>query len=530
MSKRIKVTVIGAVILALIILMYIMPKLPGAGKHHVINQPMLPSAIPTAPETGAPKRNLPILLNIPEGAGHVVESYKSKEDDAKIVIHIQDIHTNYEAQKNSSRIIEALVKNNKLRLIMVEGGWGDVSLAYLRLYADTERRLDVAEEYLKSGKISGEEYLDIVSDYDLALEGLEEEELYKANLETFFAIEQFRSQADKELNDIDRLVRALQKKVYSPQLLELGKAEEEYEGEKISLADYYKYIDMLAKKTKQDLGPYPDFRRFIEVTALEKEIKFPVVEKERSVLIEKLSKKLSKQQLTVLVTKSLEFRLNKLTPSEYHEYLVREANEVGVAISSYPNLERYVAYIDAHEAIDTTKLFEDAETLSEAIENILIKNTSQRELYNIAQSIQVMSNFLNLKLVPNDFKYYKKHRNDFNTASWISLLRAQARRYKIKATLLKPAYTLDKNLSTLVKFYDIANQRDDTFVQNAIKLMNEEDAKLAVLIAGGFHTPSLKQKLKECGFSYVVIAPHTTQQTDPEQYRYILRYKSGKEE
>jgi hypothetical protein len=493
-------------------------------------QSALPAIAPAEHEGASPKAILPISINIPKGAGHVVESYKAKEAGAKTVIHIQDIHTNYEAQKNLSRIIEALIKNNNLRLVMVEGGWGDVSLSYLRSYADTERRLDVAEEYLKSGKISGEEYLDIVSDYDIALEGLEKEELYKDNLDTFFAIEQFRQQAGKELNSISRVVDALKKKAYPPRLLELEKAKQEYEDEKINLADYYKYINMLAKKTKQNLALYPDFMRFIEVAALEKAIKFPVVEKERSVLIEKLSKKLSKQQLTTLVTKSLEFRLNKLTPSEYHEYLVNEAKKAGEEISGYPNLEKYVAYIYAHEEIDTAGLFEEAEALSAAIENALIKNDRQRRLYEISRSSQVLDNFLNLKLVPNDFKYYKKHRNSFNTASWIDFLQQQAKRYKIRTTLLRPAYALDKNLSTLVRFYDIANERDDIFIQNTIRLMNKEGTELAVLIAGGFHTPNLKQKLKECGISYIVVAPHTTQQTDPEQYRYILRYKSGKEE
>ena len=532
-NKQQTTIAIAAAVFALIVIVLTIPRIINAPEKQARQAPIqaaLPVAVPTEYERVSLKGSLPILINIPEGAGHIVEGYKAKEATAKVVIHIQDIHTNYEAQKNLSRIIEALIKNNNLKLVMVEGGWGDVSLSYLRSYADTERRQDVAEEYLKSGKISGEEYLDIVSDYDIVLEGIEKEELYKANLDTFFAIEQFRQQASEELEHISRIVDALKKKGYSPQLLELEMAKQEYENEKISLADYYKHINALAKKTKQDLAPYANFRRFAEVTDQEKAIKFPVVEKERSALIEKISKKLSKQRLTDLVTKSLEFRLNKLTPSEYHEYLVGEAEEAGEGISSYPNLEKYVAYVRAHEEIDTAKLFEEVETLLSVTENALIRNENQRKLYEISSSTQVLDNFLNLKLVPNDFKYYKKHRNNFNTAGWVSFLQQMAKRYKVRASSLRPAYTLDKNLSTLVKFYDIANERDDTFVQNTIRLMNQEDAELAVLIAGGFHTPTLKQKLKECGISYVVVAPHTTQHTDPKQYRYILRYKSGKEE
>lgn len=490
----------------------------------------LPAAEPTKAGEISLKERLPLQINIPEGAGHVVGGYKAGENPEKIIVHVQDIHTNYEAQKNLSRIIEALIKENSLRLVMVEGGWGSVSLSYLRAYADKERRLEVAEEYLKEGKISGEEYLDIVSDYDINLEGLEEEELYKANLDTFFAIEEFRIKANKELKTVIRVVDALKQKVYPARLAELEKTEKEYEEATISLADYYKYLNVLAEKTRQDMSLYPYFARFIEVTRLENKIRFPDVEKERSALIEKLSKRLPKQELAALVTKSLEFRLNKLTPLEYHDYLVKEAQRAGEKLSGYPNLEKYLAYIRSHEGIDTSRLFEEADSLSDAIKKALLKSSDQQQLYAISRSLRVLDNFLNLKLVPNDFKYYKEHRNDFNTASWMEFLQAQAARYNVRTASLKPAYTLDKNLSTLVRFYDIANKRDDTFIQNAIKLMNEQDEELAVLIAGGFHTPSLKEKLKECGISYIIVAPHTTQETDPEQYRYILRYKSGKEE
>ena len=529
-SKKVLISVVIVAVIAAAVLFVPVRDFIATQKLLKTSQDSLPTIAPAEPEIVSPVKSLPININVPEGAGHVVNGYKPKSEDAKVIIHIQDIHTNYEAQKNLSRMLEAMVKENQLKLIMVEGGWGNVSLSYLREYADKERRLEVAEEYLKEGKISGEEYLDIVSDYDIELEGLEEEELYKANLDTFFEIEKFRQEGVKELARIDRAVESLKAKLYPAQLLELEKAAKDYDNEKITLAEYYRYMNTLAKKNKIDMSQYPNFKSFIQVTESEKEINFPTVEKERTVLIEKLSKKLSKQKLTDLVTKSLEFRLNKLTPSEYHSYLLETATSAGENVAGYPNLQKYVIYIQSHEDIDTAALFDEAGALSAAVEAKLIKDNTQQRLSRISNAVHVLDNFLNLKLVPNDFKYYKAHRNDFNTASWIDFLKKQARRNKASTTGLKPARTIDKNLSTLVKFYDLANERDDTFVQNAIKLMNDKDADLAVLIAGGFHTPSLKQKLRECGMAYVVIAPHTTQETDPEQYRYILKYKSGREE
>lgn len=493
-------------------------------------QPALPALAPAEAEGLGAKRVMPIEITIPEGAGHIVEGFKSKNDAGKVVIHIQDIHTNYEAQKNLSRMLETLVKSKGLKLIMVEGGWGNVNLSYLRSYADGERRLEVAEEYLKGGKISGEEYLDIISDYDLILEGLEEESLYRANLNAFFEIEKFRRRGAEELASLKSAAEKVKEEIYPQPLLELEKAGRDYENEKISLADYYKNVNAMVKKTGQELLSFPNFANFMRVVESEKHIKFPSVEKERSKLIEKLSKKLPKQKLTVLVTKSLEFRLNKLTPAEYHSYLIEEAEKAGEALGNYPNLKKYVDYISSHENIDTTRLFEEAEELLLKVKEKLIGDSRQKRLNEISSGLTVLDNFLNLKLVPNDFKYYKEHKNDFLTAGWVEFLNNQIKRHKIKKGQLRPALTVDKNLSTLVNFYYIANERDDVFVKNAIKLMNEKKQDLAVLIAGGFHTPALAQKLRECAISYIIVAPHTTQQTDPELYRYILKYKSGREE
>ena len=528
-----KSTYIGIVVafgVILVLSLYIAADKGAIKKSADTRYPFAEPAIPIDSQRISSAKNMPIPVSIPEGAGHLVEGYTARGENAKVVIHIQDIHTNYEAQKNLSKILESLIKDNNLKLIMVEGGWGNVSLAYLRSYADFERRQEVAEEYLREGKISGEEYLDIVSDYDIKLEGIEDETLYKANLDTFFEIEQFRQEASAELSALSSAIEQLKKKMYSPQLIELEQTKQGYDNEKITLADYYRYLDTAAGRTKHSIAAYPNFSGFMAVVESERAIQFPVVEKERAALIEKLSKSLSKQDLTTLVTKSLEFRLNKLTPLQYHEYLLDVAHKAGESTQHYTNLEKYIEYIRAHENIDTAKLFEEADELSRVVEKALIKDQQQRQLYNISRSARVLDNFLQLKLVPNDFKYYQQNRNSFITAGWVDFLQQQAGRNKPRTAGITPAYTLDKNLSTLVRFYDIANERDDAFVQNTISLMNQEDVSVAVLIAGGFHTPNLKQKFKECGLSYIVVAPHTTQQTDPEQYRYILKYKSGKEE
>jgi len=473
---------------------------------------------------------LPIPLKIHEGHGHIVESYKAKEKVDKVILHIQDIHTNYEAQKNMSKIIEALIKDKGLKLIMVEGGWGDVSLSYLRDYADKERRLEVAEEYLKEGKISGEEYLDIISDYDMDIEGIEEENLYKKNLDTFFKIEAFRKEGSERIKQLKKITDALKQKIYPSKLLELEEKRAEYNDEEITLAEFYRHLARLAGKEHLDISDFSSFNRFVKIVELEKQIDFAKVEKQRAALIEKLSKILKKDKLTPLVTKSLEFRLNKVSPAEYHTYLKKAAEEAGISLKDYPDLSTYVEYIKSHEEINTNILFKEADLLEKNLKQALIKNEEQKKLHNLSMTLKILDNFLNLKLIPDDFTYYEEHKNAFLISAWLPFLRKRIKKYRIKHPLPADISVLDNNLSTLVEFYDIANKRDEVFIKKAASLMDEKEQNLAVLIAGGFHTPTLTKMFKDKGISYIVVAPKTTQKTDPELYRYILQYKSGRTE
>ena len=138
-------------------------------------------------------------IHIPTSLGYVSEIHPpvtstptDSHETPLTIVHIQDAHTNYEAQQHIVSILEQLVKERGLKLIMVEGSEGDVSLAYLRRYGPPENRKQVANKYLKAGIISAEEYLDIVSDHSLILWGIEQKDLYDLNVEAFLAAESLR--------------------------------------------------------------------------------------------------------------------------------------------------------------------------------------------------------------------------------------------------------------------------------------------------------------------------------------------------
>lgn len=93
---------------------------------------------------------------------------------------IEDSPCHLETQLELVRLLEDLYTNERVRLVLVEGGSGNASLAYLRSYGPPDNRREVAGKYLHLGILSGEEYLDIVSDWPLVLWGVEDKKLYES--------------------------------------------------------------------------------------------------------------------------------------------------------------------------------------------------------------------------------------------------------------------------------------------------------------------------------------------------------------
>ena len=107
-------------------------------------------ALPSNPTTELPasrtdKPLQPSDIVIPSELGYVVDTYSpsSEHSSAALVIHIQEAHVNYEAQQHLAAILQQLVEQFGLKLILVEGGQGDVGLESLRKLGSPNQRKKV---------------------------------------------------------------------------------------------------------------------------------------------------------------------------------------------------------------------------------------------------------------------------------------------------------------------------------------------------------------------------------------------------
>jgi len=464
-------------------------------------------------------------FNLPSQYGIVKESFEatSTTQDAKpIIVHIQDAHCNYEAQKNMAQLLEYLVKEYSLRLIMVEGGSGNVSLSFLRSYTDEKARVEVADRYLRMGKISGEEYLDIVSDYDLDLYGIEDEALYDAHMSSFLKVDSIKKEGLSYLEDLSDIIKNLKQFIYSEELRQLEKKSSDYKDKVISLAEYCQYLEEAAGKKGLNLNDYPHLIAFSQTARLEKEIDFQQAETQRNAFIKDLAVLLDEQGVKELINMSQEFKSKRITSQEYYSFLKAAARQRLDLEQNYPYLNSYITYISISKDIDAEDLLEEVSSVENSIKQACFVNTEQRRLNEISKSLQILTRFLNLELTPEDYEYFKANRAKFLTASWIDFLTENSNTYNLP---MQPSASnvIDRNLEQLEGFYQLGVEREKAFIKNVVNRVDESGQNLAVLITGGFHTPGVTQMLKDKGYSYIVVAPVITEKSDPNIYFSVLK-------
>jgi len=479
-----------------------------------------PSEAPSNIQTQQVITTDPNNIVIPREFGLVKTKFTGKEP--KLIIHIQDAHCNYEAQSNIVKILENLNKNYNVSLISVEGADGVIDTSWFKAFPDNEVRKEVADYFMKKGEITGPEFLSITSDYNIKLFGAETRSFYIDNLNAFTASYPLKGETEKYLNGLKRALNKLKGFIYSDDLKLMDAKAVDYESKKLAFNDYVKFLQSEAERAKINLRAYDNLFKLISVLVYEKKIDFNFTDKERSALIDELSKLIPKETLTELVNKSLEFKAGKITSADYYAYLRSLAvkNDIDMG-KTYPNLYNYIIYNSVYSKIENEKLFNDIKKVEIDIKEKLFTNDDQRTLEKLSRHIEILIGLVNIKLLNDDFEYFEKNKAEFAHEIFADFIRKKTVQYALAYELDDPNDAVSKSLPKLEDFYSIAIKRDKALVDNTLGQMKKDKTEIAVLVTGGFHSEGISKLLEKQGVSYMVICPSITKDV-PTPYIQIL--------
>lgn len=402
-----------------------------------------------------------------------------------------------------------------------------MGLAFSRAGKEPAARQALAEQYLKAGEISGEEYLDFVSDYELCLYGVEDSALYDANLALFVQIDSLRPRALSSLQAFLSSIEQLKPLVYNQALQKFDSQVCSFRDRKLALLGYCVYLAQAAKDNALSLDGYPNLMAFLETARLEEDTDFNQAQLERNSLIKWLITQLDEKTGQELLRRSQDFKEEKMSAVTYYSFLQESASAAGVDLAKqYPRLSMYIRYLSLGGGINTQTLLKEAESLKDALCQALAVTPQEQELVGIADGAWRLKKLIDLELTPDEYALWQAQRSRHSLAAWQAFLKEECTRRNLEYVAIDTA-VVDDNLQLWEEFYSMGAFREEAFIENMTAKLEEGEENMAVLIAGGFHAPGITRMLRQRGYSYLVVVPALAEASDAQLYFSVLKKKSS---
>lgn len=446
------------------------------------------------------------VFDMPQDIGYVQDTYIGTSE--RVVVYIQDAHCDYYAQKAVSRIVKHLKLKYGVSLLCLEGGAGEYDLSPFTDIREEELRAKVGDFFMAQGMMTGAEYAASMAPGSYALWGVEDVELYKRNLKVYRDSVKYRAEVGIYLAKLSEIMGELKKGVYSEDLYQLDLKYTEFKDKKLPFKDYLEYMMGVARANLVPLKELMNVYLLKQVLDAEEKIDFRAANTERDKFIADLQGKMSRNQAEELARETLRFRLGETTQKEYYNYLLTEGKKVGIETPAYPSFKDYIVYISIYSSIDKSVLAKELSKLEDTLREALCAGDGkQAKLLSLSKNFTLVNKAFEIQLTKPDFDYYRENASSFKTEELVDFIRKEAPAAKVRAVIPEDKVGFDDRVKEIAEFYDLSFERDDIFLANVKKEMDETGYRTALLLTGGFHTDNLAGLMRKEGYSYVTILP-----------------------
>ncbi len=426
--------------------------------------------------------------------GAVREVHRSAAPGSPLVIHIQDAHELENAQRNIGAIVEGLRAKRGVTLVGLEGARAAVEVAPFGPTRRADLRRAVAEILLRRGYIGGAEHAALVSVTPPALWGIENAADYRANIEAVTESRRLRPLAEGRVRDLLRAAEGLKDKIYGPAMREFDRRLQNHAARREGLNVFVPYL--LSVLPAGETVP-PNVSLLRDVIKTEEDLNFRTVETERLSLVESLAARLTPAELETLLKDSLALKMDRLSFGAYQQRLIALCRAHGLDLDRRRALVAYMAYVDRAERIDKDALLSELGDLQENLPRRLSARAEERRLADVLRRLDLLRRLTANEMSPVDWGRYLADRPGvLGVAGELRSLGATIEG-TVEESLLLP----------FERFCEAALRRNEGLLNNLLDKMRAEKVDSAVLVAGGFHTRDLTERMRRAGVSYVVVSP-----------------------
>ncbi|MCB1196506.1 hypothetical protein KDK77_10010, partial [bacterium] len=460
------------------------------------------------------------ILHEMEHAGFTIRHHKEGASDKTIVL-IEDAHTNYPAQKELARIIEQLTAATTIQVIAVEGSEGEILTHFFASFPIEKTRRHLADNLLKNGFISGEEYLSISSGAPLRIVGVDDRVLYKQNIEHFRDFYHARPQAHPLISQIQNGLFKAKVTAYDSILFKFDTACLSFKDGSVDLTHFLEVCEHLVPDADKLFFDFPLLNDVRIIAQQHTAFNFDTLYAQAAQAAKLIIQNGTPEQANTAREALLKNMAGKTTHSSFYRQLIVQAeNNPAIDISGLNELQRYVALSEELSQIDHSVLQDEIDGFVEVCYQRLLSTAEEKELHALSSNFETLNQLYSLSLIRSDYlsmqqstqiaEFVESFIAGYNTAA--------------PASRISPDNTafLAKILANNLAFYQTAVQRDTVIFENTLSLMEQQQCTATVLIAGGFHKDHIIASCAEQEIGCIVISPATAGEQDFNQYASVV--------
>ncbi|MBI2167313.1 MAG: protein kinase [Candidatus Omnitrophica bacterium] len=176
-----------------------------------------------------------------------------------LLLYLEDAHGNLSAQRHITQALDWISKQAKLRepWIALEGtGPGEIDHRVLSAFPHRPARMDVAEKFLRQGRLNGAEYFAALNP-NVRLFGVDSEVLAERNRRKYRGLARLQPETGGPLLRLIRASQFLKKKIYYGDLVRLDQSAVQFEQDSRNLLKHLALLRNLAKRKGVSLDKYP---------------------------------------------------------------------------------------------------------------------------------------------------------------------------------------------------------------------------------------------------------------------------------
>ncbi|GEM_PF-3484440 len=436
-----------------------------------------------------------VPFQVPPELGDIASSFSNtfvQAPEHPVLIHLQDAHSNYSAQQNASKILDHLIREQKIDLVFVEGAAGKLDAGNLRFIENAALNTKIADRLAKMGELTGSDLYLLNHPAGAEFIGIEKAELYRNEIEHLREIFRNESGIRSDLTQREKILERDLTRLGNKDLLSVLRILLRLEKKTKSMTAEIASLERLSRRhlgaeflTYKNQRDFPNLLRLTRLRDEESKLDREKAEAE-IIAIEKFSG-----------IENLEESLKNpdTEPRFVLENLYASVRPKGFEFSKYPNFSKYAKCLIFERELNAESLFREIENLLVRLTASLARTDEEKKAVRHVQDFKLFSKLMLLELT----------REEWNLASSSGFSRYM-RANKFATT------------NHALEFYRLAEEREAAFYQIIENTLKSKKASRAIVITGGFHAADLKQYFSGKASAFMVATPKVS---EPSRENYV---------